>query len=82
MQGRSWGENPELDDWGLLFSLNGTQQAEVCSLNPVWRLFRDCVAPTLEQFLLFDCLFKGGPWGLPWWSSGSDSVLPIQGARV
>ena len=26
--------------------------------------------------------FKRKGLGLPWWSSGEDSVLPMQGARV
>ena len=26
--------------------------------------------------------FKTNTWGLPWWRSGYDSVLPMQGARV
>ena len=26
--------------------------------------------------------FKTLPWGLPWWSIGWDSALPMQGARV
>ena len=31
----------------------------------------------INDVLLKDCL-----WGLPWWSSGYDSALPMQGAWV
>ena len=33
-------------------------------------------------YSLEKCLFKSFVQGLPWWSSGLDSILPIQGVQV
>ena len=35
-----------------------------------------------QRLLLFNSNFKRGLGGLPWWSSGQDSKLPVPGAQV